>query len=277
LHVVLLGIVKYLTTDLMKKLTTSQSDELEARLWAFKFEGLKLAPIQPKQMVAHHGSFIGKEYQMVLQEAPFFIFPLMNSDMKQIWQAFCVIGICLSKHTLKIGMYSVINENLSPNSTCCCIYLIPSDGTVQFIPTVQAHEEIWPNSFSYYQLLRSLVSGTKLLDKSRGCYFQASSQAREIFDNNPIIQESLGYNSSQIIRSEKFPCLHGNHSKKDANQISSEDVIRDGYFVLLNPSASNTQRYFNCTMIIFQFIKYNASGSENPHAGHCGKKNHLSR
>ncbi|KNZ48271.1 hypothetical protein VP01_5784g1 [Puccinia sorghi] len=100
------------------------------------------------------------------------------------------------------------------------------------------------------------------------CYFQASSQVREFFENNPIIPKCLGYNSSQNIISENFPCLHGNHGKKDPNQISSEDVIRDGYFFLVNHSASNTQRDFNCTLIIFQFIKYLASGSENPRAGH---------
>lgn len=133
------------------------------------------------------------------------------------------------------------------------------------------------NSFSYYQLFRSLVSGTKLLDQTRGCYFQSSSQVREYFDNNPIIQKSLGYNSSQIIISELFPRLHGNQGKKDPNQvipkffktyyptsetfrvnaikISSEDVIRDGYFVLVNPIASNTQRDFNCTLIIIQLLK----------------------
>ena len=47
LHVVLLGIVKYLTTHFMNKLSTSQMSELEARWWAFNSEGLSLTQYNP--------------------------------------------------------------------------------------------------------------------------------------------------------------------------------------------------------------------------------------
>ena len=84
LHVFLLGIVKYLWKDFMSHLKENQLRELVARWAAFNSEGLHIPPIQPRYMVVHYASLIGKEYRLVLQAAPFVLFPLMTNEQKEV-------------------------------------------------------------------------------------------------------------------------------------------------------------------------------------------------
>ncbi|KAI9630062.1 hypothetical protein KEM48_012312 [Puccinia striiformis f. sp. tritici PST-130] len=67
LHVILLGVVKYLWKDFMGQLKPAQLHEIEARWAAFQINGLNVAPIQAKYMIAHYKSFVGKEFRVVLQ------------------------------------------------------------------------------------------------------------------------------------------------------------------------------------------------------------------
>ncbi|KNF03330.1 hypothetical protein PSTG_03598 [Puccinia striiformis f. sp. tritici PST-78] len=92
LHVILLGPVKYLWRDFMGRITPTQLPQLEARWRAFNTDGLNIPPIQPRYMIAHWKSFVGKEFRVVLQAAPFVMFPFMDTDLKLIWSALCALG-----------------------------------------------------------------------------------------------------------------------------------------------------------------------------------------
>lgn len=258
-----------------------------------------MAPIQPKYMVTHYGSFIVKEYRMVLQAAPFVMFTFMNSEMKQVWEPLCYLGsMDLQNHIydmelfiqkleghIRNFMYHIAKINgrwankpkfhmllhlpysirrFGPPSLFATEKFESYNGIIRNSSIHSNHQSpgrYLANSFSSYQMMRSLVSGTKLHDETRECYFQVATQVREFFDNNSIIQKSLGYNSAQIITSNHFPCLHGNPGKNDPHEvipeiflahydvseivrvkslkISMDDIIRDGSFFLVNPCSTH--------------------------------------
>ncbi|KNZ50709.1 hypothetical protein VP01_4277g1, partial [Puccinia sorghi] len=52
--------------------------EVEARWRTFNTDTLNIPPFQPKFIVNHYKSFIGKDFQTVIQAAPFIFFPIMT-------------------------------------------------------------------------------------------------------------------------------------------------------------------------------------------------------
>ncbi|KAH9817521.1 hypothetical protein DFH28DRAFT_1155633 [Melampsora americana] len=90
LHVVLLGIVKYLFRDEMKmigsmKTGTEKYAELSARWRSFNTKGLKIPPIQPNTLIQFSNSPIGKEFRVVLQTVPFVFFKYISPAKRHIW------------------------------------------------------------------------------------------------------------------------------------------------------------------------------------------------
>jgi hypothetical protein len=92
LHVFLLGIVKYLVTDFMSKQQPTTLAEIEARWSSFNTDTLNTPAIQPRYMIQHYRSFVGKDYCIVLQAAPFVFFPFMNKLQKELWISLCYVG-----------------------------------------------------------------------------------------------------------------------------------------------------------------------------------------
>ncbi|KAG0148749.1 hypothetical protein CROQUDRAFT_692742 [Cronartium quercuum f. sp. fusiforme G11] len=62
LHVVLLGVVKYLYRDAMESISKSLHPNILAHWHAFSSAGLNTAPIQPTTMVNHYKSLLGKDF-----------------------------------------------------------------------------------------------------------------------------------------------------------------------------------------------------------------------
>jgi hypothetical protein len=77
--------------DFMSNVKDNQIGELEA-LWAsFNTAGLWISPVQARYMVVHHGSLIGKEFRLIIQAAPFVLFPFMTTEQKDIWAPLAVM------------------------------------------------------------------------------------------------------------------------------------------------------------------------------------------
>ncbi|KNZ49730.1 hypothetical protein VP01_4824g1, partial [Puccinia sorghi] len=70
-------------------LKVAQLIQIEARWRAFNTDGLNIPPIHSKYMVSHYNSFVGKEFRIVFQAAPFVYFPFMNNQQKDIWKSMC--------------------------------------------------------------------------------------------------------------------------------------------------------------------------------------------
>ncbi|KAH9808376.1 hypothetical protein DFH28DRAFT_910112, partial [Melampsora americana] len=97
LHVVLLGITKYLFRDTMKsfgvlKGSSKKYRELSARWRAFNIKGLKMPPIQPNTLIQYYGSLVGKDFRLILQTVPFVLFDHLPSNRRHLWTSLCLLG-----------------------------------------------------------------------------------------------------------------------------------------------------------------------------------------
>ncbi|KAH9807163.1 hypothetical protein DFH28DRAFT_1152885 [Melampsora americana] len=97
LHVVLLGVVKYLYRDTMKVIKPGKSggrvyNNLSARWRSFDRKGLKLPPIIPNTLIQFFQSLVGKEFRTVLQTVPFVFYSHVAEDVRHLWTALCSLG-----------------------------------------------------------------------------------------------------------------------------------------------------------------------------------------
>ena len=89
LHAFLLGIVKYMMRDFMNRLPASKRPELIAWYHSFDVEGLNIPSIQAEYLTKHYANFIGKDFRIVLQTAPFVLFEYMTDNEKMAWSSLC--------------------------------------------------------------------------------------------------------------------------------------------------------------------------------------------
>ncbi|KAH9815232.1 hypothetical protein DFH28DRAFT_1165648 [Melampsora americana] len=97
LHVVLLGVVKYLFRDTMKTIKPGKAgapkyNTISARWRSFNTKGLKVPPIQPTTLIQFFQSLVGKEFRTVLQTVPFVIYDYVTEDVRNLWTALCLLG-----------------------------------------------------------------------------------------------------------------------------------------------------------------------------------------
>ncbi|KAH9810698.1 hypothetical protein DFH28DRAFT_1131780 [Melampsora americana] len=97
LHVVLLGVVKYLYRDTMKAIKPGKTgaikyNDMSARWCSFNYKGLNIPPILPHTLIQFFQSLVGKEFRTVLQTVPFVLYEHVNADVRHLWTALCLLG-----------------------------------------------------------------------------------------------------------------------------------------------------------------------------------------
>ncbi|POV97845.1 hypothetical protein PSTT_14804 [Puccinia striiformis] len=92
LHVFLLGVVKYMTRDFMNKLKPAQVALVMARYQSFCTDALNIPSLQAYYMTRHFSNFVGKEFKIVLQAAPFVFFEYMSEPQRDLWRALCQLS-----------------------------------------------------------------------------------------------------------------------------------------------------------------------------------------
>ncbi|POW08122.1 hypothetical protein PSTT_07747 [Puccinia striiformis] len=245
LHVILLGPVKYLWRDFMGRITPTQLPQLEARWRAFNTDGLNIPPIQPRYMIAHWKSFVGKEFRVVLQAAPFVMFPFMDTDMK-------LIGRWANKP--KIHMIIHLEESIlrfGPASLFATEKFESFNGIVR--ENSIHSNRLSPGrdiaiAFCDAKIMRLLMSGARLYDHETKRYFKSSPQVTNLFRNNPLIQKSMGYQQERMTSFSKYPCQHG-HRGPQPSTADIPEVLRQHYpnreimmIAALNLNEKNTIR-----------------------------------
>ncbi|KAA1123898.1 hypothetical protein PGTUg99_028932 [Puccinia graminis f. sp. tritici] len=251
LHVILLGVVKYLWKDFMGSLNEEQLNELEGRWAAFSTEGLSVPPIQPRYMIAHYKSLIGKEYRVILQAAPFVLFHLMTIEEIELWTALCHIGsmafqthiedmeefIAKLEHWIQVFLFHIAKMNgrwvnkpkfhhlrhlsqsirrYGPAGLFATEKFESYNGVVRnssIHSNRQSPGRDIATSFNNYHIMRWLSSGTKLYDHETRRYFQASPDIINIFKHNLNIQQSMGYNPPTLASGHQKPTIHGHRGK----------------------------------------------------------------
>ncbi|KAH9825052.1 hypothetical protein DFH28DRAFT_1077491 [Melampsora americana] len=97
LHVVLLGITKYLFRDIMKGLPSTKFgspcyNNISARWRSFNTKGLNIPPIIPNTLIQFYQSLVGKEFRTVLQTVPFVLFDYMTPEKRHVWTSLCLLA-----------------------------------------------------------------------------------------------------------------------------------------------------------------------------------------
>jgi hypothetical protein len=249
LHVVLLGVVKYLVREFMSKLKPAELSQLEARWRAFNIDGLNMPPLQAKYMVTHYKSFVGKEFCIVLQAAPFVFFPFMTQEKKDTWLALCKMSqLVFMTHIRDMDEYlynltcyidqflfhvSKMSGRWANKPKFHMLKHLPQSikrfGNASLFATekFESYNGIIRNSsihsnrlspgrdiaksFTEYQIMRHLLSGSKLYDHVKRRYIQAAPEVTSLFKENPMIQKAMGYNPEVSSSRGAFPARHGNY------------------------------------------------------------------
>jgi hypothetical protein len=96
LHVVLLGVVKYLFRDTMHDLALKPGsktfDDVFSKWKSFSIKGLNVPPIIPTTLIQFNRSLVGKEFRTVLQTVPFVLFEHLSTEKRHLWTSLCLLG-----------------------------------------------------------------------------------------------------------------------------------------------------------------------------------------
>ncbi|KAI8454552.1 hypothetical protein BY996DRAFT_8386361 [Phakopsora pachyrhizi] len=227
LHMVLLGILKYLYQDLIGGLSASKKDELIARLQSFDTSNLNIQPIKAKYLVQHYLSLVGKDFKVLIQAAPFC----------KIWISICHLYLTKYMADLEYFAQDFLLKLISTNAQWVnkpkfhmLIHL--SQSIARFGPTslfstekyesyngVVRQASIHSNrqspshdiatSFQNYAALRFFFSGgITQAEPSRSNFVTQSSQVKKLLLNNSNIQKLFGFDPQFFKPQPRYPFFH---------------------------------------------------------------------
>ncbi|KAH9822523.1 hypothetical protein DFH28DRAFT_864089, partial [Melampsora americana] len=233
LHVILLGVTKYLLRNQMIRCSANEKSRISGRWRSFNSSGLNIPSIQPKTMINHFLSLNGKEFRTVIQAAPFiFLDCNLSSKERDVWNALAHLGpylfqtqisdmksyIISCNRLIIIFLQSIVRlsaqwcnkpkfhmlihicdsiERFGP----ACLFATEKfegyNGNTRFSLIHSNHlspgRDI-ANSFNNHRLMRSVTAGSFLYDTNARTYIRASSKVINIFKSNTVFQRALGYN-----------------------------------------------------------------------------------
>ncbi|OAV95271.1 hypothetical protein PTTG_09104 [Puccinia triticina 1-1 BBBD Race 1] len=246
LHVFLLGVVKYMVQDFMRNLRPSEKPLIQARYRSFNIDGLNIPSMQADYLTRHFANFIGKDFRIVVQVAPFVLFEYMDEEEVELWAALCKLAPLifqthiedmnlfqdqLSQHIRQFLFLLVKNTAQWVNKPKIHMLLHLLDSISRYGPAslfatekMEGYNSILRNasvhsnqhspsrdigvSFGDYHNLRHLVSGGFFYDYKRKVYCSAGVGVVGIFANNRSIQRSMGFNSGALDNSSgSYPSI----------------------------------------------------------------------
>ncbi|KAH9809240.1 hypothetical protein DFH28DRAFT_934282 [Melampsora americana] len=233
LHVVLLGVVKYLFRDAMANLPDSALPSVMAQWKSFDTSGLNILPIQPKTMTQFYQSLVGKDFCTILQTVPFVLFPHFSPDRRRLWTALSHLGSYVFQpqitdmnsylHNLKklvnifLGhltrwtaqwtnkpkFHMLIHlvesiERFGPLLLCATKKFESFNGITRYASIHSPRHNPGlhiATTFLFARLLRMLLSGGSFWDSKKLCRAKAGKEVLTLFRNNPWLQKDFGFNS----------------------------------------------------------------------------------
>ncbi|KAA1069115.1 hypothetical protein PGT21_011788 [Puccinia graminis f. sp. tritici] len=244
LHVFLLGVVKYMVRDFMRRLSAEDKLHVKARYQSFNIDGLNIPSIQPSYLTKHFANFIGKDFRVVLQAAPFVLFEYMDGRERELWIALCLLApLVFQTHIEDMEIFQERLVYLVRNF----LYLL-AKGTAQWVNKPKIHmllhlvdsiirfgpaslfatekfegynstlrnASVHSNrqspgqdiavTFANYLVLRHILSGGFFFEKKSGRYCAAGSCVTDIFLQSITIQKSMGLNNALLAESDhRYP------------------------------------------------------------------------
>ncbi|KAH9812611.1 hypothetical protein DFH28DRAFT_1177059 [Melampsora americana] len=229
LHVILLGVTKYMYRDMISKLTPTELVTIQGRWESFQISGLNVAPIQSRNMVHYANSLLGKDFCVVLQAAPFVFFEFLADDYRHCWISLAHLSSYIFQtwifhkqaylSDLKIVVARFLNQlvhltaqwtnkpkfhmlthlsfsvdRFGPPSLFLTEKMEAQNGVTR-IASVHSNRHApgkdISNTFNNRRLVRMLISGSSFFDSKLGLRATASPLIREMF-NTKEIRHSLG-------------------------------------------------------------------------------------
>lgn len=229
LHVVLLGVTKYMYRDVISKLSPAELVTITGRWQSFEIDGLNCAPIQPRNMVHYANSLLGKDFRVVLQAAPFVFFEFLPDDYRHCWIALVHLASYIFQtrifnkeeylSDLKIVVARFLNrlvaltaqwtnkpkfhmlthlphsvDRFGPPPLFLTDKMEAQNGPTRAASVKSNHHapgKDISNSFNNERLVRLLCSGSSFFDSKLGTRTTASKLFRELFQEKEI-RHSLG-------------------------------------------------------------------------------------
>ncbi|KAH9807063.1 hypothetical protein DFH28DRAFT_1229446 [Melampsora americana] len=212
LHVILLGVVKYLYRDAMDNLPDSSRPLVMAQWKSFDPAGLNIAPIQPTTMTNLYQSLVGKEFRTIIQTAPFVLYQHISKEKRIMWTALAHLGSFifqpqipdmesyLKKFKVLVNIFlGHIIRLFGPLLLCAAEHFESFNGNTRQAsihsnkqnPTLHI-----ARAFLCSRLLRLICSGGKFWDYKLLCQARAGKEVIKLFSTNKWLQKSLGFNSS---------------------------------------------------------------------------------
>ncbi|KAA1121789.1 hypothetical protein PGTUg99_029968 [Puccinia graminis f. sp. tritici] len=244
LHVFLLGVVKYMVRNIMGRAKPAELGIIEGWYRAFVTTSLNIPSLSAYYMSKHSSNFVGKEFKIALQSAPFVLFSSMTKDERLAWGALCQLAplvfqtriedmdsyiLDLRFHIQKFLYYIIKISAQWVNKPKFHMLLHLPDSIERFGPAslfatekfesyngVLRNASIHSNrqspgkdiaiTFANYKVLRHLICGGLISHpKQPKRYISAASSVSQLFLDNPSLQRSMDYNEELAQGNSNFP------------------------------------------------------------------------
>ncbi|KAA1114601.1 hypothetical protein PGT21_014993 [Puccinia graminis f. sp. tritici] len=255
LHVVLLGVVKYLARDLVAGVPQTQRYKLIARLESFNCQSLNIDSLKPDYLIQHIKSLVGRDFKIIIQAAPFVFSETMTPDQKEIWFALCKLTPFIFQtkianeedyladitNHIHLLIYHLIKSTAQwVNKPKIHMLLHLPDSIRRFGPPSLVSTEKFESyngvlrkasihsnrmapgrdlatSFDNYSSIRFLTSGGTIYDPKTSQSRGIGDDVTSIFSGNKIIQQSMGYNfnASHPLDPDQYPAKTAKHHIQD--------------------------------------------------------------
>ncbi|KAA1067642.1 hypothetical protein PGT21_012428 [Puccinia graminis f. sp. tritici] len=241
LHVFLLGVVKYLVRDFMRRLSAKDKLNVKARYQTFNIDALNIPSIQASYLTNHYSNFIGKDFRIVVQAAPFVLFEYMDDAERTLWTALCqlaplvfqthiedmaVFQVKLAYHVRKflyllvkgtaqwvnkpkIHMLLQLMESTGRFGSASLFATEKFEGYNSNLRNASVHSNLHSPgkdigvTFANYRVLWHILLGGFFLDKRQGRYSSAGPCVTEIFSQSATVQKLMGFNSALLDESDQ--------------------------------------------------------------------------
>ncbi|EFP89843.2 uncharacterized protein PGTG_15799 [Puccinia graminis f. sp. tritici CRL 75-36-700-3] len=233
LHVFLLGVVKYMVRDVMARAKPAQLGDIEGWYRSFRTTSLNIPSLSPNYMAKHSSNFVGKEFKVVLQSAPFVLFEMFDDDERLAWGALCELAPLIFQtriedmdsyladlrfHIQKFLYYIIRTTAQWINKPKFHMLLHLPESVERFGPAslfatekfesyngVLRNASIHSNrqspgkdiaiTFANFKVIRHLTCGGYFEHpKHPKVYITSSSGVAQLFKNNSRVQKSMDYN-----------------------------------------------------------------------------------
>ncbi|KNZ56140.1 hypothetical protein VP01_2488g2 [Puccinia sorghi] len=114
---------------------------------AFNISLLNISSIQLQYLVQHFSSLVGKEFKIILQTAPFFLYQFMNDSQKNLWISLGQLSAYLfqttihnmSKSLAELRKHIFLYVSITPHTRCVRVKILPATQDSYLIKTTLLH------------------------------------------------------------------------------------------------------------------------------------------